>query len=1106
MLLPLRNGAVLLIVSAALARGVLGGLWFHPAPSPSGADVAALTANGAELWAGTSRGVWRLSSGVWSRDGLADRPVTGVAVSDGALWAATGEALFRRGADGSYAAESLPSATSLPTLLVADGGTLYVGGFGVARRSGGAFAALPSPGPGLITAMALEGSALVVGLSTGGAARFNGASWSLLVGGMGPGEGTAALASFGGALYAGTSRGVYVWSGAAWVTEIAFGIHDVRSLAAGGGSLHAATSDAGVFRRSGSSWVAESSGLLTLATSTLAGAGGDLYLGTLGGPVYLLSGGTWSDAGPGSLNAATVSDVLTGSFSDRANGDFWVATRGSGLYYGQYIPPGSGRPTLLAPPLPNPCGDVAGLAFTQSGGLLAATGCGPFTASLPSGPFVLSSSGLGQNAEITSVETTPQGVLGGTAGSGVFRFQFGAWSADDAGLPPNAFVTAVRLAGSRAYAALGPNVWERGDDGRWANISGGLRGAPVLGFAGDSAVLYAGLSGGVSRRLGGRFYDDSAGVKSAAVFSLDLSAGRVYAAAGESGVLRKDAGGWLAESFGLPAGVDVRVVRDGRSPVGAGPLRRGLFAGTAGHGLFFASTAPFTRTLPIVLDTVGAAGARFRSELTLGSRSSAPLTVHLAFRPAGGLGAGTVLGGTVDVTLAPGTELHASDALELLRTLGLALPAATPERPLGGSLTISADRAGDVAGAATEEVYAIARTYTVAADGGSYGVFYDAPSELDAAEEEGSVYGLRSAAGIARSNLALVHLPGRGEAPITLRVDVYDQAGALRFSEAKELAPGEWHQFNGILGIAGLPDGSYGYVRIVRVGGAGAWSAYGVVNDGKTSDGSILPLFRPGGIAAARRLVVPVVLDVYGAAGSHFTTELTLVNDSPLATPVDLVYRPAPDFGSSTGVPVVTINMAARQQLTIADVVQYLREHGLNIPDPRTAGSQAGTLSVTFRSLTSFDAARTVALARTSTANPDTAAGGTFGLFYPAAALGGGALREAVVPALTQDVSVRSNLAVVHLGGGSELAIGLSVQLYDAGSGKPLGTPLKVTLNPGDWYQWSRVLEAAGLTGETTRAIAVVTRTSGDDTFYAYGVLNDNVTSDGSFLPMMPVN
>jgi hypothetical protein len=274
------------------------------------------------------------------------------------------------------------------------------------------------------------------------------------------------------------------------------------------------------------------------------------------------------------------------------------------------------------------------------------------------------------------------------------------------------------------------------------------------------------------------------------------------------------------------------------------------------------------------------------------------------------------------------------------------------------------------------------------------------------------------------------------------------------------------------------------------------------VNDAKTSDGSYLPAYRPGGLAAARTVVVPVVLDVYGEAGSHYTTEVTLANDGTIATPVDLVYRPAPGFGEIGGAPVVTVDLAARQQVTIPDVLAYLRSKGMQIPEG-TEGPQAGTLTATFRYLAEIDAPSTVVLARTTTPNTDTAIGGAFGLFYPGVARGGGARTSALVPGLAQDDAVRSNLAVVNLGGESELPITLEARLYDADTGAAAGAPLTASLAPGDWVQWSRVHTLAGAPASVKRFTAVVRRLSGSDTFLAYGVLNDAVTSDGSFQAMI---
>src|ERR1035437_989400 len=150
------------------------------------------------------------------------------------------------------------------------------------------------------------------------------------------------------------------------------------------------------------------------------------------------------------------------------------------------------------------------------------------------------------------------------------------------------------------------------------------------------------------------------------------------------------------------------------------------------------------------------------------------------------------------------------------------------------------------------------------------------------------------------------------------------------------------------------------------------------------------------------------------------------------------------------------------------------------------------------------DSPKTVAIARTMTPNTDTGTGGAFGVAYPAAAKGGGARASALVPGLTRDASVRSNLAVVHLGGGSEIALSLSVRLYDAATSQAVGNPITVTLQPGDWPQWSGVFDTAGVPAGTTTAYAVITRLTGDDTWLAYGILNDAKTSDGSVLRMFP--
>jgi hypothetical protein len=645
---------------------------------------------------------------------------------------------------------------------------------------------------------------------------------------------------------------------------------------------------------------------------------------------------------------------------------------------------------------------------------------------------------------------------------------------------------------------MAEGLFSRGS-GPWAEVSAGLPSSGlVVSLGGDAGAAFAGLAtGGVYRRPTDSFFrKDSAGLNSAPVFSIDLSGGRLWAAAGPRGLALKRDGAWIAETAGLPPGASVSVVRNLGSDGARGEL---LLAGTAGHGTYVAFARPAIRTLPVVLDVVGASGARFLSELVVGSRTASDTAVSITYTPSPGFtgAGGTLTPKIVSATIPAGREIRAADALTYLRSLGMAIPAATPDAPVAGSVTLGNGQRS------VDDLYLIARTYSASASGGTFGLFYGAPSDLDAAEELATVYGLRSVAGESRSNLAVVHLPGRGTEAIEVSVQVYSATGVAAGTPlVRTLAPGEWTQWNGVLGLAGLPDGAFGYAKIRRTAGIGAFLAYGVVNDAKTSDGSYLPAFRPGGLAAARTLIVPVVLDVYGEVGSHYTTEVTIVNDGTIATPVDLVYRPAPGFGEITGVPVVTVELAARQQVTIPDILAYLRSRGMQIPDGTTA-AQAGTLTATFRYLTGIDAPSTVVLARTTTPNTDAATGGAFGLFYPAVAKGGGARTSALVPGLAQDDAVRSNLAVVNTGGGSELPITLEARLYDADTGAAAGSPLTVKLAVGDWIQWSRVHALAGAPASVKRFTAVVRRIAGDDTFLAYGVLNDAVTSDGSFQTMI---
>ena len=136
--------------------------------------------------------------------------------------------------------------------------------------------------------------------------------------------------------------------------------------------------------------------------------------------------------------------------------------------------------------------------------------------------------------------------------------------------------------------------------------------------------------------------------------------------------------------------------------------------------------------------------------------------------------------------------------------------------------------------------------------------------------------------------------------------------------------------------------------------------------------------------AAPVAVTVPVVLDVYGVAPTHYTSDLVLVNRGATPTRITLAYRPAPGT-PGTGAAPVTDTVGAGRELRIPDVIQYLRDHGA--PLPASGPSILGSLGVTFLDVT--DPALVFAGSRASTPNPDAAVGGSFGLF--ASAVSGGA-------------------------------------------------------------------------------------------------------------------
>lgn len=503
--------------------------------------------------------------------------------------------------------------------------------------------------------------------------------------------------------------------------------------------------------------------------------------------------------------------------------------------------------------------------------------------------------------------------------------------------------------------------------------------------------------------------------------------------------------------FGTPGKYDVTLTLSG--PSGRAEARVALEVVPPAGG-------ETERLLPVVLDLAGAGGSHYTTELTLVSRSAATSTVELGYTAS--LGAGS---GWVRLQLAPGEMRVVPDAIGLLRQ---ALPIPADGSGQAGTLRVR------FLGVGEGEAFVGARTSTPGL-GGTFGLFYPGSGTTD---EPLSICGLQQNER-QRSNVALVN---GGETAITVRVRLTGPGGSELGAVDQALPAWGWAQLNAPL--AGKA--ATGCATVTRLSGSSPFTAYGVLNDAVTSDGSFVPA-RPAGPGGAGDRLVPIVLDVHGVGGSHFTTELTFTNRTSAPLAATLVYSASLGTGSGE----VPITLAPGEQRVVPDAISFLRAGG--IPIPADGGAVGGALLV--RTPSSVGTEELAVGARTFTPAPG---GGTFGLFYPGLTPGEAAESVAFVNGLQQNDRQRSNLAVVNWGERGD-PIDLEIVTFDATDGLAAGSPVKVTLKPLEWLQLAQPLGALGLRAGYAR----ITRTSGSSRFVAYGVLNDAATSDGSYVPMV---
>ncbi|HSB64842.1 MAG TPA: hypothetical protein VLJ18_11785 [Thermoanaerobaculia bacterium] len=237
-------------------------------------------------------------------------------------------------------------------------------------------------------------------------------------------------------------------------------------------------------------------------------------------------------------------------------------------------------------------------------------------------------------------------------------------------------------------------------------------------------------------------------------------------------------------------------------------------------------------------------------------------------------------------------------------------------------------------------------------------------------------------------------------------------------------------------------------------------------------------------------LLAPIVLDAFGVGGAHFLTEMSLTNRE--TSPVDVALAYTASLGSGSG--TVSERVEAGQQRVIPDLLELLRQKGLAIP-PGSAGGQAGTLFATFGCVAAAENVGLTVRVTSPTSSPLPA--GRAGLAFTGERPADGSSTALMVYGLRANPADRSNIAVYNT---SANAVTLRVTaLSGTGDGARVEIDPARSLSPYGWFQWS--FNSTGLVNGSV----LVEKIGGLGTFGAYGVVDDNVTNDGSIFGAVPV-
>lgn len=226
------------------------------------------------------------------------------------------------------------------------------------------------------------------------------------------------------------------------------------------------------------------------------------------------------------------------------------------------------------------------------------------------------------------------------------------------------------------------------------------------------------------------------------------------------------------------------------------------------------------------------------------------------------------------------------------------------------------------------------------------------------------------------------------------------------------------------------------------------------------------PVVPPG---SPTTLFVPAAVNLAGAGGTYFQTDLWIANPSDAALSVTVAFLPAgQDNSGQTG---TAVPVAAHTQVAFTNVLA-------SVAGTTGAGSLKLTASAPF-----------LATSRTyNNASPP----GTYGVGVAGRPLAA-SVSQGLIAGLSNNAAFRSNVAVMNP---QPIPVTVTFMLYRS-DGTLLGQGTR-TLAPLDWFQASTIFSFLGVAGSETNAY--VTVRSSNTSFFAYGSLVDQTTGDGTVI------